>query len=69
MVSTVLLNLYVTLAVMSGAIGAHGVRDFATTKAVVQAKAQLQVTCPAPRPRPRGLPPGPVPSLHGHKSW
>ena len=53
MVSTVLLNLYVTLAVMSGAIGANGVRDFATTKAVVQAKAQLQVTCPAPRPRSR----------------
>jgi hypothetical protein len=68
-VSAVLLNLYVTLAVMSGSIGANGVRDFATTKAVVQAKAQLQVTCPAPHPRPHGLPPGPVPSLHGHKSW
>jgi hypothetical protein len=68
-VSTGLLNLYVTPAMMSGAIGANGVRAFATTKAVVQAKAQPQVTSPAPRPRPHGLPPGPVPSLYWHKSW
>ena len=69
MVSTSLLNLYVTVAVMSGAVGANSLRDFAATKAVVQANARLQMTCPAPRPRLRGLPPAPVPFLHGHRSW
>jgi hypothetical protein len=68
-VIVVLLNLYVAMSVVSGAVGLHGVQQFYTTKAEVQAKAQVEVTCPAPRHLQHGLPSGPIPSLKGYKSW
>lgn len=71
--SVVLLNIYIALAIAAGSVGADSVKNFALTKAVVQAQAQVTVACPAPaalarHPRP-GLPRGaPIP-LTGYRSW
>ena len=68
----VLLNLYVAMSVVSGAVGLHGVRDFYATKAVVQAKAQLALSCPAMSARPHlahSLPSGPMTRVHEHRQW
>lgn len=70
MVNTVLLNLYVTLAVAASSVGAKGVEQFAITKATIE--AQAVVVCPAPAPprRSRGLPArGNVPSTTGGRAW
>lgn len=73
MVNTVLLNLYVTLAVAATSVGAKGVEQFVITKATIE--AQAVVVCPAPAPptpprRSRGLPAtGNVPSTTGGRAW
>jgi len=71
MVSVVLLNLYVAFAVAAGGVGADGVKQFALTKAAVQ--AQVAVTCPAPAMpahHRRPMPPWGGPATHSAgKSW
>lgn len=69
MVNEVLINLYVTLAVAAGSVGAKGVEQFAITKATIE--AQAVVSCPAPPlPPRRNLPArGNVPSTTGGRAW
>lgn len=70
MVNTVLLNLYVTLAVAASSVGAKGVEQFAITKATIEAKAIVVCPAPAPLRRSRGLPAtGNVPSTTGGRTW
>ena len=72
MVSAVLLNIFVALAVGAGSVGAGSVQRFALTKADVLARAQasVTVTCPAPAHHPGRFPAlGVLPPTTGGRRW
>ena len=70
MVTTVLLNLYISLAVAAGTVGASAVERFAMTKATIEAQAVVSCPAPAPPRRSLGFPSrGNVPNTTGGRAW
>ena len=70
MVTAVLLDLYVTLAVAAGTVGASGVERFAMTKATIEAQAIVSCSAPVPPRRSLGFPSrGNVPNTTGGRAW